>query len=232
MYDRLYELKKHLVKSKYPVNIINSAITKAAAMDQADLRTTREKNNSEVLVFVSDYNPKNPNVQQYFYNCMSLLKANPLLNEIFGEVKFINSKREPPSLRTMLTRSKFTSCKPIFGIKKCHKKRCFTCPAMFETNKYNFWRVGIVWDIRDTFDCDTKDCIYVLTCKGCANYYIGKTVNIRNRMTKHRGDILYDDRRLALVHRHIDLCGGGEFFVTPFYKVKTQGLVAHLSIES
>ena len=232
MYDRLYELKTHLLKSKYPGNIINSAITKAAAIKQADLRTTKEKDNSEVLVFVSEYNPKNPNVLQYLYNCMSLLKVNPILNGIFGEIKFINSKREPPSLRSLLTHSNFTSIKPIFGIKMCLKKLCFTCPSMYETKQYNFWRVGIIWDIRDVFDCNTKDCIYALTCRGCANYYIGKTVNLRNRMTKHRGDILYDDRRLAYVHRHIDRCGGGEFFVTPFYRVKTKGLVSHLSIES
>jgi hypothetical protein len=232
MYDRLYELKTHLLKSKYPVNIINSAITKAAAMNQTDLRTTTEKDDSEVLVFVSEYNPKNPNILQTLYSCMSLLYANPLMNGIFGKIKVINSKREPSSLRSLLTHSNFTSVKPIFGVKKCLKKLCFTCPSMYETNKYNFWRAGIVWKILDTFDCNTKDCIYALTCKGCSNYYIGKTVNLRNRMTKHRGDILYDDRRLAYVHRHIDLCGEGEFYVTPFYKVKTKGLVAHLSTES
>lgn len=232
LYDRLYDLKNHLLKSKYPINIINSAITKAAALDQADLRLTRDKDDSEVIVFVSQYNPKNPNVLHVLYNCMALLKANPLLNEIFGEIKFINSKREPPSLSSILTHSKFTSIKPVFGVNKCHEPRCKTCPAIYETNTYNFWRVGITWDIRDTFDCNTKDCIYALTCKGCANYYIGKTVHLRNRMTKHRADIAYDNRRFAFVHRHIKRCGRGEFFVTPFYKVKTKGLVAHLSIES
>ena len=103
---------------------------------------------------------------------------------------------------------------------------------MYYTDKYNFWRVGIIWNIHDSFDCSTKDCIYVLTCKGCSHYYIGKTVNLRNRMTKHRGDITYIDRCLTKVHRHIEVCGKGEFYVTPFFKVKTQGLTAHLSIES
>ena len=232
MYNRLYELRTHLLKSKYPINIINSAINKAAAMDQIDLRTPRDKDNSEVLVFVSDYNPKNPTVSHILHNCMSLLKANPLLKEIFGDIKFINSKREPPSLYTQLTHSKFVTTKPVFGTFKCHTKQCKTCPAMYETNKYYFWRADYVWNIREHFDCSTKDCIYVLTCQGCANYYIGKTVNLRNRMTKHRADIIDDNLRLAYVHRHIERCGRGKFFVTPFYKVKTKGLVAHLSIES
>ena len=67
---------------------------------------------------------------------------------------------------------------------------------------------------------------------GCSEYYVGKTVNLRKRMTTHRGDITYNDRRFTRLHRHIEACGKGKFYVTPFYKVKTQGLTAHLSIES
>ena len=231
--DRLEDLKVSLIKAKYPVNIINSAIDKTIDIPQIDLRTPKDKNDDgQVLPFVSDFNPKNPDVISYINNCMSLLKSNPVLKDVFDKVNFINSKREPPSLRTMLTHSKFTSSKPISGVKKCLNKLCKNCPAMYETCQYNFWRVGIIWKIYDFFDCNTKDCIYVLTCKGCSEYYIGKTVNLRNRMTKHRGDINYNDRCLTKVHRHIEVCGNGEFFVTPFFKVKTQGLTAHLSIES
>ena len=229
--DRLDEVKTSLLKAKYPVKVINSAITRAKNVPQAELRTPSEKDDENVLTFVSDYNPKNPNILHYLYNCMSLLRANPTLKLIFDGVKFINSKREPPSLRSMLTHSKFSS-KPTPGVKKCNHKKCKNCTNMYETDQYNFWRVGIIWNIYDSIDCSTKDCIYVLTCKGCAHYYIGKTVNLRNRMTKHRGDITYIDRCITKVHRHIDECGKGEFFVTPFYKVKTQGLTAHLSIES
>ena len=229
---RLNELKVSLLKAKYPIKIINSAITRAKNIPQVDLRSPSHKESTEVLTFVSDYNPKNPNILQYIYNCMSLLKANPALKTIFDKVKFINSKREPPSLRSILTHSKFTSSKPNFGVKKCNHKKCKNCPNMYETDKYNFWRVGCIWNIRENFDCSAKDIIYVLTCKGCSHYYIGKTTNLRNRMTKHRGDITFIDRRLARVHRHIDVCGKGEFYVTPFYKVKAQGLTAHLSIES
>ena len=51
-------------------------------------------------------------------------------------------------------------------------------------------------------------------------------------MTRHRRDVKYDEFCLAYVHRHIDVCGKGEFFTTPFFKVKTKGATAHLSIES
>ena len=229
---RLDELKLSLIKAKYPIDIINSAITKAKNVPQEELRTQKQTSESEILAFVTDFNPKNPDVQQYIYNCLSLLKANPTLNVIFDKVKFINSKREPPSLRSILTHSKFISVKPPSLVKKCLVKNCKSCPHIYETNQYNFWKVGIIWNINDVFDCSVKHCIYVLTCMGCSEYYVGKTVNLRKRMTTHRGDITYNDRRFTRLHRHIEACGKGKFYVTPFYKVKTQGLTAHLSIES
>ena len=229
--DRISDLKHHLIKCKYPMKIINSAIVKATNIDQTQLRTIKEKETSEVLVFVSTYNPKNPNIYNIINNAMFLIKSNPILNEIFGKVKLIKSRREPPSLEDTLTRSNFTTDKPLFGVSKCNKKGCNTCLNIYETDSYNFWEVGIVFQIRGCFDCTMKECIYALTCKGCGRYYIGKTVNLRHRMTKHRGDIKYLVNREQYVHKHIYTCGGGDFFVTPFYHVKVKGEVAHCAIE-
>ena len=225
MYERLFDLKAHLIKSKYPANIINSAINKAASLEQSDLRINKEKETSELIVFVSTYNPKNPNISHFIYNAMSLLKSNIILKEIFGDVKLINSRREPPSLQDLLVRSSFTTDKPEFGVKKCHKKLCETCPLIYETDSYNFWEAQVDFDIRGSFDCSIKECIYVMTCQGCYKYYIGKTVDLRHRMTKHRNDIKDDRIRHQYVHRHIHFCGGGKFWVTPFYRVKVPGLV-------
>ena len=232
MYERLYDLKTNLIKCRYPINVINSAIHKAASIEQSELRTNKIKETSESIVFVSTFNPKNPNVSSYINNAMLLINSDPVLREIFVDIKLINSKREPPSLKDLLTRSNFTMDKPVFGVKKCNKKSCKkTCPLIYETDSYNFWEVGVNFKIIGSFDCTVKECIYVLTCKGCGKYYIGKTVDFRDRMTKHRGDVSDPERRTQYVHKHIYFCGGGEFFATPFYRVKVPGLVAHLSIE-
>ena len=50
-------------------------------------------------------------------------------------------------------------------------------------------------------------------------------------MTQHRADIKYCDGDSQYVHKHIHLCGGGNFYVTPFYKVRAEGEVAHCAIE-
>ena len=229
--ERLNDLKHHLIKCRYPPDVINSAILKAKSIDQSELRTKKDKDHDNNIVFVHTYNPKNPNINTAINSAMSLLQSDPILNPIFGHLKVIKSRREPPSLLDSLTSSKFTFDKPIFGVKKCNKNRCLTCPLIYETDRYNFWEVGFDYKIRCCFDCTVKECIYALTCRGCFKYYIGKTVNLRHRMTQHRADIKYCDRDSQYVHKHIHLCGGGNFYVTPFYKVRAEGEVAHCAIE-
>ena len=99
------------------------------------------------------------------------------------------------------------------------------------TDRVHFHKVNKIYQIRNTFNCTVKNCIYVVNCPGCDEYYIGKTVSLRQRMTTHRSDIRHDERRVMEVSKHLNDCGRGTFFVTPFYKMKRQGIVAHLTTE-
>ena len=162
---------------------------------------------------------------------MSDILADPILKNIFGKIKFIQSKREPKSLEDLLVKSYFYMEKPKFGVTKCENPRCKTCPNLMCTDMYYFHEVGLTYYIKQTFDCTAKDCIYVMTCKKCYLYYIGKTVNLRNRMTNHRLAINTEILREMKVSKHMWECGGGDFWVTPFYKMKKPGLIAHLVTE-
>ena len=66
---------------------------------------------------------------------------------------------------------------------------------------------------------------------GCNEYYIGKADNLRVRNNKHRFDIKNYDTCLMAVDKHIHFCGNGRFKVTPFYKMKREGIIAHLTTE-
>ena len=63
----------------------------------------------------------------------------------FGKCKLIKSRREPPSLEDTLTRSNFTSIKPVFGDHKCNKKGCMTCPNIYKTDSYNFKLTSLIY---------------------------------------------------------------------------------------
>ena len=231
LYKQLGDLYQHLIKCGYPSHVILNAINIMSSYDQSELRKYKEKCEEETIVFTSTFNPKNPNVSEIINNNIKSLKDNLHLNKIFGQVNFIKSKREPPSLGDLLTRSSFSYKKPTFGVKKCNSSKCKTCDEINITDDFNFHKVDQRYKIRQVLDCRATNCIYVLTCMGCNEYYIGKADNLRVRNTKHRFDIKNYDQCLMAVDKHVHFCGKGRFKVTPFYKMKREGIIAHLTTE-
>ena len=161
------------------------------------------------------------------------IKTDPVLKNIFKNSVFIKSKRQPKSLEDLLVNSRFSMERTAWGVEPCNVSRCKTCPLILPIDKYYFHEVDFTYYIRQHFDCRATNVIYVITCKGnCGGLdYIGKTVNLRHRMTKHRNYINDDFLRETYFAKHVAACSQGEFWVTPFYKMKRPGLVAHIATE-
>ena len=61
--QRFNELKKYLNKRKYPSKLIEDAIKKVELLDRTTLlRNTRKSNDSEVIPYVTMFNPFNPEI--------------------------------------------------------------------------------------------------------------------------------------------------------------------------
>ena len=68
------------------------------------------------------------------------------------------------------------------------------------------------------FTCDTRNLLYVITCQGCGENYIGKTEReLRERCTDYRTAI-QGKKFTQGVHEHVSTCGNGQFTMTPFFK--------------
>ena len=66
--------------------------------------------------------------------------------------------------------------------------------------------------------CDTKNVLYVITCPGCQEYYIGETSNsLRACIWVHKQMNTPAYRQICL-SEHLDVCGEKRFHVFPFYK--------------
>ena len=71
-------------------------------------------------------------------------------------------------------------------------------------------------------DCNTRNCVYVIKCKGCEKLYIGETNNLRLRTNLHKSHVnknegLYVNKHIASCNQNIPL---PRFNIMPFYKVK------------
>ncbi len=77
----------------------------------------------------------------------------------------------------------------------------------FSTNVW--WtsiRAGLKFNIKFDITYSTENVLYVLTCMGCNEYYVGQTSNVlmeRNRLHKQ---VLHPDIATCSASRHIDRC--------------------------
>jgi hypothetical protein len=73
---------------------------------------------------------------------------------------------------------------------------------------------------------DSKNIIYVITCWGCNQFYIGETgTTLRARIRVHKQQIQVPEYRKIKLSEHLDTCGHGQFKVFPFYKLYTNGVI-------
>ena len=56
--DRFTELKAFLLRQKYPESLITAGIEKAKALDRDAVRTVKNKNEQDLITYVSTHNPR------------------------------------------------------------------------------------------------------------------------------------------------------------------------------
>ena len=109
-------------------------------------------------------------------NTISLLDASPKMKRAMAKVELINSKRQPPSIKQMLTKARFVSNTERLPnhnndnnlkVTKCNNKRCGTCSLIFECNEINFKNSDKPFTIESIMDCTAMDVVYLIRCTGC-----------------------------------------------------------------
>ncbi len=79
----------------------------------------------------------------------------------------------------------------------------------------------ITFKVNADMNCNTHNCIYVLVCQGCNEFYIGQTNDLRFRVNQHRTDIKHCKK--LFVDNHIHHCAKNkdiQFKIMPFYKLR------------
>ena len=136
------------------------------------------------------------------------------------------------SLGRLLQHSRFDDPTLPFsnrGARKCGPG-CVLCKDIVEVDSFYFTNSGINFEIKTRMDCTVRNLIYVIQCKKCSLTYIGETVNLRSRMSKHRFDSDTLQNATQDVSKHLFKCGEG-FWVCPIFKVRRENKIARLVIE-
>lgn len=220
--ERLSELKQFLKNRNYPERVIDIGIEKAKSISKEELRKEKEhKEENEIIPFISTFNPKNPEVFTLIQENIPILKTDERMNRIVQHGNFIKSKRQSKNLKKLLTKARFEEeTIPITPtVKKCGRSNCGTCEHLQEKSTFEF-KNNKTFTVKCNMDCSNKSVIYVMTCNGCNEFYIGQTSDFRKRVTVHKQQIRQPEYQQIPLSGHIRNCAKDKspmFFIFPMY---------------
>ena len=74
------------------------------------------------------------------------------------------------------------------GYKKCNYPSCLTCPYSIPGKLVKATATNYSVEVNRPVSCDTKNVIYLITCKHCREQYVGETFRTaHSRFCNHRG---------------------------------------------
>ena len=89
----------------------------------------------DIIPYVTTFNPYNPDIKQL----TSILHRNEKLHRSFKDKVFVKSKCQPPNLKRLLTKAKFTSnLREEYKVKTCNEPRCSLCKHLMEGSSIDF----------------------------------------------------------------------------------------------
>ena len=101
---RLNELFHSLKKCNYPSALIEDGIKKALSYDRNILLYPIQRDvDDNIIVHVSSYNPNYDSRSNIVKQMFHELKVSKFTKNIFANKKLIQSKRQPPNLKNILT---------------------------------------------------------------------------------------------------------------------------------
>ena len=196
--ERTAEYKGYLLNQGYPSNLVNDQFSKASAISRNDLLRTRGKEAKKLFPFVITFNPNLPNVGNIIRKHLVILQSNPKLKELFPRGSVIPAFRRSKNLKELLAPSRFKTAEEgqtshhNNGCFKCGRNRCDLCRNFFvESKSFPSFQTGKKYTIHSRLSCDSKNVIYLASCKKCRLQYVGSTTtDFRVRFRNHKSAML------------------------------------------
>ena len=185
MENNLLDLTVWLQKCGYPKKIIDKGIFNARLQGPAN-DPLRKK---DVIPFISTFysNYDSNNIIEVAKNLIENSK-NQRIQQVFENVQFIHSIRQPPNILRQITNASFITGnyeKREAGIFRCKRSNCKVC-AMYLQECKSFHTMKCLWTVKCYADCHSINAIYYQLCNFCsAESNLGKTDDIRERTNNH-----------------------------------------------
>ena len=194
------------------MQIIKKGLQNALSIPQEEFRQVKQKYPENILPFINMFNPKNTQIFNIIKSSVKFLETNEV-PRFDKELKVIQSRRQAPDLKKLLTKVEFKSGEPY--VKACGDKRCECCSYLLLSNAYKFKNVEVTFKLKIRFTCDSSNLIHVVIGSNCKEEYIRETginlLKLRDRVRIYRQYIRQEHYQQLKVEGHLRTCGGGNF---------------------
>ena len=99
-------------------------------------------------------------------------------------------------------------------------KNFVSCPYLVKASLYQFKLVKKTFLLKNSYNCESSNLIYIFICQGCKEEYIGeKGCLVKKWKNIYRQHIRQPQCQQLTVKEHLRTCGDGKFHIFPFSKI-------------
>jgi hypothetical protein len=197
---------RHYLRRGYPKSLLIKHRERARQFSQQDLLEVKVHQNTEREIFVTKYNPNNPDIMKIIKRHWNIIQFSDDCNTHFTNRPMLGVRKQP-NLNNMLCRAIIRYPNPEtmhsqkYYPKFCHRLAlCKYCPKI-NRGDLIITSTGRKFKSKfqpkpQTISCELKNVIYCITCRKCKAQYIGETCRpLRQRIYEHLYSITKNDAK-------------------------------------
>ena len=187
---RSSEYQKYLIARDYKPHKVLRKFSRISSIPREEARRPKSKGDYKAFQLITEFNPILTDLNSVIKKHLPLLYCDADKKEIFPERSVKALYRRGKNLKEILS----PSCYPIKKdqhhscVSKCNG-RCDLCKNFMEFSDTFKSMVTGKTKVNGSLNCNTKNVIYLITCKNCSEQYLGSAINFKERFRIHKNDI-------------------------------------------
>ena len=165
-------MKEWFLARVYPEIVIKNQIDKVAFRRDLSVK----KNLESGIPFVTTYRPKVKELWKLIRDLLPFLYSDEEVQKNFSCLPIV-SYRSARKMKNYIVRSKLYPVERKVGCRGCGSFRCQVCKSINVTDKFTSFNTKKTYKINNSFACNDKCLIYLLSCKSCGKQYVSNTID-------------------------------------------------------
>ena len=187
--ERLKELETWFTNRDYNLKKVGLEIERVKNMNRSDLLSKCKNEIDNRITLVLNYHPALTKVYEILQKAHRYALKSQRLTAVLPSpprLAFRNAK----TFKDHLVRSKLKTTYEKPEVTICGRKNCEICYILHQGDTFESSNSGKQHKINFSFNCNSRNVVYLLTCKICEKQYVGSAVTkFRSRFNQYKSNV-------------------------------------------